>query len=185
MFIYFSLYVPYHVFGAHTTNDALFKQGVQYVSWAYALMNLVCFLFSPLIGKLCAMSSKKAVHTLSLLLMGSGLISMFFMHDITQVMIAMACVGVGWATTLSLPFALLSEHVPSGKEGILMGTFNVFIAAPGVLSSILVGSLVEYYDKNYALAMIIGGVAMVISAIILQFVREGVSKANVHIPSGH
>jgi maltose/moltooligosaccharide transporter len=173
LFIYFSLYVPHNIFHAANPQDPLYQQGVQWASLCYAVLNGVCFAASAIISKLCLQGvSKKAVHTVGLLCMATGLISMFFLTDPVQVMAAMALLGVGWATTLSIPFALLSEHVPAGREGVLMGTFNVFIAAPQVITSLVVGQVVMMAGENVAVALVIGGVAMLVSALLLQFVKE-------------
>jgi maltose/moltooligosaccharide transporter len=172
LFTFFSVYVPHNIFGAADPASQPYKDGVQWASLCYAVLNTVCFLFSAVIGKLSNLTSKKAVHTFGLLCMAVSLISMIFLTTPVEVMIAMGFIGIGWATTLSLPFALLSDHMPKGREGVLMGVFNVFIAAPGILSNLLVGNLVAMYADNRAVAMVAGGLSMVLAAISLQFVRE-------------
>ncbi len=172
LFTFFSVFVPHHVFGAATPQSPHYEEGVQWVSYCYAAMNALCFLFSAFIGKLCAATSKKMTHTLGLLCMGGAFLAMPFLTSPMHVMIAMGLVGLGWATTLSIPFALLSDHLPSGKAGVMMGTFNIFIAAPGVLSNLLVGPIVSHYHNNHAVALIVGGVAILVSALLLQTVKE-------------
>lgn len=172
LFTFFSVYVPHHIFGAVGTEGKAYADGVQWASLCYAVLNAVCFAFSAFIGKLCNATSKKAVHSFGLLCMAGAFLSMFFIQTPVQVMIAMGFVGVGWATTLSIPFALLSDHLPKGKEGVMMGTFNIFIAAPGVLSNLLVGQIVTAFGGNVAVAMIVGGIAMILSMLLLQTVKE-------------
>jgi maltose/moltooligosaccharide transporter len=173
LFTFFSVFVPHHVFGATDPNSLPYKDGVQLVQICYAIMNGVCFLFSMLIGRLCAMSSKKAVHSLGLICMAGAFLSMMFLKSPTEAMIAMGLVGVGWATTLSIPFALLSDHLPKGKEGVMMGTFNIFIAAPGVVSNLIVGMVVHnYFNDNVAIGLMIGGISVILSVLILQTVKE-------------
>lgn len=184
LFTFFSVYVPHHVFGAVDPNSKAYHDGVQWVSLCYFAMNTVCFLFSPLIGKLSALTSKKATHTLGLLCLGAAFLAMPFIQSPVQVMIAMSLIGIGWATTLSIPFALLSDHLPSGKAGVMMGTFNIFIAAPGVLANLLVGPIVAYYGNNHSVAMIVGGVATLISILVLQAVKEPKPPAITHSLNG-
>lgn len=173
LFFFFSVFVPHQVFGATDPHSPLYQKGVQWASLCYAVMNAVCFVASALITRLCQQGiSKKLIHTIGLLCMGMSLVSMFSMSTPAQIMVAMGVLGIGWATTLSIPFALLSEHVPPGKEGVLMGTFNVFIAAPQVVTSLVVGSVIMAAGENYAVAMVIGGIAMGISALLLQWVKE-------------
>lgn len=176
LFTFFSVYVPHHIFGAPNADSPLYLQGVQWASLCYAVLNAVCFGFSALIGKLCAKTSKKAVHSFGLLCMAAAFLSMLVIHTPVQVMMAMGLIGIGWATTLSIPFALLSDHLPSGKAGVMMGTFNIFIAAPGVLSNLLVGQIVSAYGNNVAVAMVVGGISMLLSIVLLQTVKERNTK---------
>jgi maltose/moltooligosaccharide transporter len=173
LFFFFALYVPHNVFGVHVPGDPLYQKGVQWASLCYAVLNGVCFFASAFISKLClAGASKRAVHTVGLLAMAVSMTSMFFITDPVQVMIAMGLLGVGWATTLSIPFAMLSEHLPSGNEGVLMGAFNMFIAAPQVVTSLVVGQIIMMADGNYAVALLVGGASMLVSAVLLQQVKE-------------
>lgn len=201
LFTFFSIFVPHHIFGSHDPQSMMYAQGVKWASLCYAGLNLVCFVFSALIGKLCDASSKKFVHSVGLLAMIAGFSLMYYlsttgahmtqpiesihwsallisqpgqllMLPAVQVALAMALMGIGWATTLSIPFALLSEHLPPGKEGVMMGTFNIFIAAPGVLSNLLVGQIIAMSDNNVAIAMVVGAASMLISLLLLQTVRE-------------
>lgn len=172
LFTFFSVYVPHHIFGALSTNDLAYQQGGQWTSYCYAMMNAVCFVFSALIGKFCNVTSKKTVHSFGLLCMAGAFTAMMFIHTPMEAMIAMGFVGIGWATTLSIPFALLSEHLPPGKVGVMMGTFNIFIAAPGVVSNLLVGKIVSAYGNNVSVGMLVGGLAILISMLILQTVHE-------------
>lgn len=181
LFTFFSVYVPHHIFGTTDPHSGLYANGVQLVQICYAILNAVCFVFSMIIGKLCAASSKKAVHSLGLLCMAGAFIAMWFIQTPTEAMIAMGLIGIGWATTLSIPFALLSDHLPKGKEGVMMGTFNIFIAAPGVISNLLVGKVVhDYFNDNVAVALIIGGIAMILSVIMLQTVKERKTTTEPH-----
>jgi maltose/moltooligosaccharide transporter len=176
LFFFFSLYVPHHIFNATDPNSDLYRQGVQWASLCYAVLNGVCFAFSGFIGKLCNLTSKKAIHTIGLLCMAASLIGMYFLTSPEQVMMAMGLFGIGWATTLSVPFALLSEHIPAGREGVLMGAFNIFVAAPQMLTSLLVGPVVKAAGGEWSVALVIGGTAMLVSALVLQKVNEGTSQ---------
>ncbi len=172
LFVFFSVFVPKHIFGAVGATTPLYEEGVRWASLCFCMMNLVCFVVSPLIAPLCDKFSKKGVHSFSLLTMAISFVALFFMNSPLQALIAMGVIGIGWATTLSVPFALLTEHLPKGKEGVLMGTFNIFIAAPGVLCSFLVGPIISMSGGNEGLAFFIGGASILLSVILLQGVVE-------------
>jgi maltose/moltooligosaccharide transporter len=205
LFTFFSVYVPHHIFGVTDTHSLRYAEGVQWASLCYAMLNGVCFIFSAFIGKLCNATSKKWVHGFGLLCMAASFGLMYALAatgshastgiyqvqwwtlltqapmtvlsmPIVQVALMMGMIGIGWATTLSIPFALLSDHLPAGKEGVMMGTFNIFIAAPGVLSNLLVGQIVHAYGDNVSVAMLVGGASMLVSLLLLQVVKEGTTK---------
>ncbi|MBY0450483.1 MAG: MFS transporter [Cyanobacteria bacterium] len=172
LFVYVSVFIPHQIFGAKTPQDPGYQTGVQWVSQCYAVFNIVCFVFSMAIGPLVRRFSKKWVHTLGLTCLSGGLLGLWFAPTPMWAMALMGLMGIGWATTLSVPFALLSDYLPGGKEGVLMGTFNIFIAAPGVLSNLLVGQLIALYDNQTGVAMLVGGVMVLASALMLQSIRE-------------
>ncbi len=177
LFVFFSVFVPKQVFGAVGADSDLYQEGVRWASWCYCLMNLVCFAVSPLISPLCHVLSKKTVHRFAALCMALSMISLFVAQTPEQVLVAMGVIGIGWATTLSIPFAMLSEHLPRGKEGVLMGTFNIFIAAPGVLCSFLVGPIISALGGNEGYAFLIGGASILVSVLLLgQITEKPVSK---------
>lgn len=171
LFIFFSLYVIHNLFGAQNSNSPVYQEAGKHVFLCYAVLNSVCFIVSPFLGKLCDHLSKRAVHTIGLLCLGLAMISTLFLTNPVHAVIAMGIIGIGWATTLSVPFAILAGQVPPGKEGVLMGTFNIFIAAPQFFASALAGLLVTQ-THNDASALVLGGISVLLSAILLQRVKE-------------
>lgn len=171
MFVFFVPFVANQVYGATQTGTLGYMEGEKIANLGFMLQNMVCFGFSALIKPLTNLMGKKAIHTLGLLCFSIPLIAMTLIHDANFVLIAMAISGIGWATTLSLPFALLSDHIPAGNEGILTGAFNIFIAAPQFIASPLVGWLVSTTGTSNS-AMLLGGTAVLISAFLLQWVKE-------------
>ncbi|MBK8189626.1 MAG: MFS transporter [Vampirovibrionales bacterium] len=172
LFIFFSVFIPKQIFHATPGTD-LYNDGVRWAASCQTALNLSCFVVSFGISQLCRRFSKKATHTAALVLMAVSFIALNFISTPIQAMIAMACIGFGWATTLSIPFALLTDHMPKGKEGLLMGTFNIFIAAPGVLCTLLVGQIISRFaGGNEGVAFVIGGISVLISALLLQRVHE-------------
>src|SRR6185312_5525769 len=53
----------------------------------------------------------------------------------------MAGVGIAWASTLAMPYAILAGALPAGKTGIYMGIFNFFIVIPEILAALGLGAL--------------------------------------------
>ncbi len=174
LFIFFALFVPHQVFGVTDPNSPLYAKAGQWTGYCYLALNSACFIVSPFIGKLSQAFSRKAVHTFGLLCFAAGLISTFFLTTPLQALIAMSIIGIGWATTLSIPFAILAAQAPSGKAGVLMGTFNIFVAAPQFVASALAGFVVSQTHSD-ASALVLGGISVLFSAFLLQWVRDNES----------
>ncbi len=85
--------------------------------------------------------------------------------------ILMGVVGVGWAATVSLPFAIMSHKVDQSKMGLYMGLFNLSIVLPQLVASLGIGELVSAApDKS--IIFIISGVSLAISAFSWMLVQE-------------
>jgi MFS family permease len=77
---------------------------------------------------------------LNLALGGLGLLSFFFIRDPAWLLLPMIGVGIAWASILSLPYALLSDVLPTAKMGVYMGIFNFFIVIPQLIAASVLGS---------------------------------------------
>ena len=86
----------------------------------------------------------------------------------------MTGVGIAWASILSMPYAMLSGVLPPNKVGVYMGIFNFFIVLPEIIASLGFGWVMKnILNNNRLLAVEIGGVLMIIAAIICYlFIKE-------------
>jgi len=168
LFIFFSVHVPKAVFGATNSASAVYQQGVQWASLGFAALNGVCFLIAPFMNGWSRQFGPKAVHSVALILMAISLTGLSLFQQPWMTLGCMALMGIGWATTLSLPFTMVARDVPKGQEGILMGVFNIFVAAPGVLCSVLVGPAISRLNAHEDLAFLLGAGAMIVAFALLQ-----------------
>ena len=115
-----------------------------------------------------------------------------FVSSQTQVIIMMGCAGVAWGTIMSVPFAFLCDYMPKGSEGVLMGMFNMFIAAPQLISATFVGWLITQIpmvtvfgvDYNWSIAFVIASVCTFLAILAVQFLKEKKSTEKCQV-SGH
>ena len=90
----------------------------------------------------------------------------------------MAGVGIAWASTLSMPYAILAGVIPPEKTGIYMGIFNFAIVLPEILASLGFGwVMIHLLNNNRLNAVVAGGVCMIIAAALLMRVKEGTVHA--------
>lgn len=191
LFIYFNNYVVHNIYqipdlsnataAVKASFDAKILGATNMSGGAFALLNLVCFLISLPLGYLCGKFGKKNVHAAALGIMGAAFLGLAFMaKSALSTCIFMGFVGIGWASMLALPFALLTEHIQAGTEGSAMGKFNLFIAGPQILSSVAVGYLINKSPMmieagtthHWEYAFIVGGISVIIAALITLTVKE-------------
>lgn len=84
-------------------------------------------------------------------------------------MIAVA--GIGWASVVSLPFAIMSEKVDQRKMGLYMGIFNLAVVLPQLVASFKMGEIVNAApDKS--IVFVISAVTLAISGVLWLFVKN-------------
>lgn len=173
MWIFYSVAVAHHVFGATDPHSKLYDQGIAAAGNSMSVYQLVSTIFAVIIPLLCMRMSRVTVHTLGLSAAGLGLASVWFIHDPALLIYPMIGVGIGWATILSMPYAILVDFIPQSKYGIYMGIFNMFIVIPEILSSLCLGWIMQHVLHNeQMLAIALGGGFMLIAAVIVQSLRQ-------------
>ena len=91
--------------------------------------------------------------------------------------IFMAVCGVGWASIVSIPFAIMSEKVDKSRMGFFMGIFNLSVVFPQLFVSLVLGKFVlDALDKN--IIFIISGVSLALSALFWILVKESRAGKN-------
>ena len=89
----------------------------------------------------------------------------------------MGVVGIGWAATVSLPFAIMSQTIDQSRMGMYMGLFNLSVVLPQLVASLGVGEAVSLAtDKG--LIFIICAISLAISALLWLFIKDNSSKAD-------
>ncbi len=173
MWLYFPVAVAHNVFGAADTQSPVYKQGVEWAGLCFAMYSAVCFVFSLFLPVLAGRIGRKATHTLCLLCGAAGLLSVAFIHNYWLLLFSMAGVGIAWASTISMPYAILAGCLPSKKTGVYMGIFNFFIVIPEIVASLGFGWVMSNLFANDRLkAVIAGGICLIIAALLMQRVQD-------------
>jgi len=173
MWLYFTVAVARNVFGAADTSSPLYKEGQEWAGICFAMYSLVCFFFSFFIPKIVDWIGKKWTHTACLLCGAAGLLSVGIIHNQYLLLLSMVGVGIAWASILSMPYAILSGAIPPERTGVYMGIFNFFIVLPEILASLGFGwFMLHILDNNRLLAVLAGGLFMIVAALLTLRVRE-------------
>jgi maltose/moltooligosaccharide transporter len=172
-FIYSTAAVASHHFGSSDPRSQTYNIGANWVGVLMSVYNgvaaLVAFGLPPLARRL----SRVKTHAVCLIIGGLGLGSMWFFRDPQWLVASMVGLGVGWASLLTMPYAILSSVVPYRKIGVYMGMFNFFIVIPQILAAALLGLLVRTMFGGHAIhAILLGGASMVVGAVLMLGVKD-------------
>lgn len=155
----------------HLQSARDYQSGTGWAGICFASYNLVAFAFAFLLLAIVRVASAKTIHIACLLCGSAGLISAMFIQNPNTLILAMAGVGIAWASILSMPYAMLSNSIPGSKMGFYMGVFNLFIVIPQIIASVGFGPIVKYFfDGDPMKAVTLGGVSFLIAAICTLFV---------------
>ena len=191
LMIFFTQFAVHNIFGVPDTTSlsesakSVYEQATidatNFSSIGFAVFNLVCFLVSIPIGILSSKFGNKMIHIGSLVIMALTFFGLAATTEKTNVMIFMGIAGIGWASILALPFAMLSEHIKKGSEGAVMGIFNIFIAGPQVLVCTVMAWFINkctidmgdgLVNHHWEYSFLIGGVLLLIAAISALTINE-------------
>jgi maltose/moltooligosaccharide transporter len=173
MWLYFPVAVARNVFGAPDQNSPIYTRGVEWAGICFGAYSAVCFGFSFVLPRLARTVGRKNAHSLCLMCGALGLISVFIIHNKFALLLAMVGVGIAWASTLAMPYAVLAGSLPAEKTGVYMGIFNFFIVIPEILASLFFGWVMNHLLNNNRIAAVVaGGVFMMIAAGLMQRVVD-------------
>jgi maltose/moltooligosaccharide transporter len=187
MFVYSFFYIKETIMGHGATdvlpdavnNDIGFTLGI-----AFAVLNTVGFLLPALVLEpITERIGRVRTHFIAIAIMALGYVGLVvFGTTITSFFVMMAVVGIGWAAVVSLPFAIMSEHVNQGKMGLFMGLFNLSVVLPQLLASFMGGWLGSFEDRS--VIFIVSAISLGISAALWLLVKDTKGTGKV-VASGH
>lgn len=172
MWIYTTAAVTsFHYQSSDVTSKA-YNDGADWVGVLFAAYNGFAALAAIVIPLVANRFGLKLAHAFNLVLGGLALISFQFIQDPTLLWLPMIGVGFAWASILSLPYAMLSNAVPSNKMGVYMGIFNFFIVIPQLLAASVLGLILRHgFNNEPIFALFIGGVAFLLAAVSVSRVK--------------
>ncbi len=167
MFVYIFAYISQKI--APGSDEATGK----IIAYAFLVMNMVGFLLPVMVLEpLAKQVGRVKVHTLCIGIMALAyLVILLVGKSALSLYLQMIFVGIGWAATVSLPFAIFSEKVDQERMGYYMGIFNLSVVIPQIIVSGIFGLLINWIpDKNFI--FVICTVSLAISAYLWTKVEE-------------
>jgi maltose/moltooligosaccharide transporter len=181
MWMFFGLMTSYHVFGATNERDPRFTDGQAWGGNAFAVYSITCLAVAFLLPPLARATSRKKVHAFALVCGALGLLSVYFIHDKSILLLTMIGVGIAWASILAMPYAILSGAIPGARMGVYMGIFNFFIVIPEIIASFAFGPVIRAIfgsdNPNSPMYVVMaGGMFLALAAISVLLVKDVADK---------
>ncbi len=176
MFIYMFAYVQFKVYNispGSTPSNVLQLEMGRVVSISFLILNAVgailpAFVLEPITRKI----GRTKTHAICISTMAFGYLGLLlFGFSPVVIYLFMAFLGIGWASTISLPFAIMSQKVDQSKMGLYMGLFNLAVVLPQLVASFGVGQAVEK-SPDKSLIFVVSAVTLTISALLWFFVKD-------------
>jgi maltose/moltooligosaccharide transporter len=164
MWIYSTAAVTSYHFGTTEVTSQAYNDGANWVGVLFASYNGFAALAAIAIPFMARMLGCRLSHLLNLSIGGVSLLSFIFIRDSAWLILPMIGVGIAWASILSIPYALLSDVLPTAKMGIYMGIFNFFIVIPQLIAASVLGLVLrEFFGGQGIYGLVIGGVLMILA----------------------
>lgn len=152
----------------------------QIVSISFLLFNAVAailpaFVLEPITRNI----GRVRTHAICIAIMAVGYAGIWFFGKSPMIIyILMTILGIGWAATVSLPFAIMSQKVEQSKMGLYMGLFNLSVVLPQLVASLGIGEAISA-APNKNLIFIISTVTLGLSAFLWFFIKENEKEVSV------
>ncbi|MCX7876250.1 MAG: MFS transporter [Melioribacteraceae bacterium] len=173
MWIYTTPAVTQHIYGTNDPTSELYNKGANWVGVLFSIYNGFAAVMAFLIIWIANKTSRKTVHSISLIFGGIGLASFYFIKDPNLLLISELGIGLAWSSILAMPYAILAGSLPAEKMGVYMGIFNFFIVIPQITAAAILGFIVKNLFNNEAIyALLIGGASLLLASFLVYFVND-------------
>ena len=143
------------------------------ISISFAILNTVGFLLpAPVLEPLSKRFGRVRVHMGAVAIMAIGYAGIVAGGTTPFTLyLLMAVLGVGWASIVSLPFAIMTEKVVKSRMGFFMGIFNLSVVLPQLFVSLILGRVImDAPDKS--IIFLISGATLAVSSLVWILVKE-------------
>lgn len=182
MFVFIFAYIKYAMNLPGLTDT---KIG-EIINIAFLVLNTVGFLLPVLVLQPVAKRiGLVRTHAICIAIMAAGYAGIVMRGGAPlPLYVLMAVVGIGWASVVSLPFAIMSDNVDKSRMGLFMGVFNLSVVIPQLLVSFFVGGIIKD-APNKNIVFIIAATSLAVSAVLWFFVKENPSEqGTLEVPAG-
>jgi maltose/moltooligosaccharide transporter len=172
MFVYIIAFIQQKML-ASADPALVAEESGRIIAISFAILNTVGFLLpAPILEPLAMRFGRVRVHLTALAIMAAGYFAIAGgATNPLMLYLLMGVVGIGWASIVSLPFAIMTEKVQKSRMGFFMGIFNLSVVLPQLFVSLVLGTVIQQAaDKS--VIFLISGVTLGVSAVVWLLVHE-------------
>lgn len=143
------------------------------IAISFAILNTVGFLLpAPVLEPLANRFGRVKVHRIAVAIMAAAYFGIAAAGTTPGALyVLMGFAGIGWASIVSLPFAVMTEKVDRRRTGFFMGLFNLSVVLPQLFASLVLGRVILDMPDKSAI-FLISGASLAVSACVWLFVRD-------------
>lgn len=172
-------------------NTIYFNQAQLLTGNLNGTYNIICFLIAFALIPIARKLGAKKLHFISLVIGGSALLCMPLLNDTTvlftipigsgievaQIYLFSFGLGITWASMMAMPYEMLASSIPTGKTGVYMGIFNMFIVIPMIIQIFSVQYFVyDLVGQNPINIIRLAGIFLIIGGVFSLFVSQPQNK---------
>lgn len=183
MWLYTTAAIAQNAYSTMDTTSKAFQDAGDWVGVMFTVYNGISAIAAFLLPLLAKKIQRKYTHMICLIIGGIGLVSLVYIKSPQILLLPMIAIGLAWASTLTMPYAILAGALPPAKMGFYMGVFNFFIVIPQLIASFVMGFLIkDVFHEQAIYALVIGGICMVIGGLMNFIVTDKDEKMDEVIP---
>jgi len=181
MFVYIIAFIQQKM---QFSSDAAQETG-RVISISFAILNTVGFLLpAPVLEPLARRFGRVRVHMGAVAIMALGYFGISAGGTTPFALyLLMAVLGVGWASIVSLPFAIMTEKVNKSRTGFFMGIFNLSVVIPQLFVSLVLGRVIQD-SSDKSVIFLISGVTLTLSALVWILVKDSRTVGAANLDGG-
>ncbi|WP_020534126.1 MFS transporter [Lewinella cohaerens] len=174
MFIYMFAFLQYRL--PDLDNDGVGRV----IDISFLVLNgiaalLPAFLLEPLTRRI----GRVRTHLICVGIMTIGYLGLWLIGtSANMIYLLMVVIGIGWAATISLVFAIMSQKVEAKKMGLYMGLFNLSVVLPQLVASLGIGEFLKEADDK-SLTFLICAVCLGVSTLAWSLVKENEEEVSI------
>lgn len=158
------------MFSADATATSGYQEAGNWVGMLFAVQAIGSVIWAMVLPQI---RRRKLAYSLSLLLGGVGFVMAAFVMDKYLMFVPFLLIGCAWAAMLAMPFTFVTNALQGyGHMGAYLGLFNGTICVPQIIAAALGGVILALVGSVQAHMMIVTGVALVIGALVVGWIKD-------------